>query len=257
MTKSPPGLQAYVARVVDHERRTRPRFEQLYRSDVITHPIPFFGDICTASILTVGVNPSATEFIDRRWPQNLSAVELADRLHAYFLTTAPPSHAWFEGWQEALAILGVSYRNGAAHLDLSARATVSMGATDQVQFARMVEEDVEAFFDALPFCRAARALLLAGCVTKRWYADDFLRRVAPRFGFTLSKLSATSGRARTSHLQLDGPNVSLPVFFCSVSPSAREGKAFLALRIRENASLIGSWLATPTSKHGSEPTFPG
>ena len=235
-----PDVISHVAEVVRVEAATQSRFAALYRADVVTHAVPFVGDITTATHITVGVNPSATEFIDRRWPCSMTTVELANRLLAYFDSPVPP-HPWFAGWEAALSLLGVSYKAGAAHLDLSPRATASMGSTDQGAFAEMISQDIATFFAALSLCRSVRGLLLAGCVTKRWYAHHFLRRAAPRFGFTLSELSSTTGQARTARLMLKGPSISLPVFFCSVSPSARQGVQLLHARVREHAAWIQTW----------------
>jgi hypothetical protein len=118
-----------------------------------------------------------------------------------------------------------------------------MAASDQSAFGAMIENDVESFFDLLPLCAEVRCLLLAGCVTKRWYMHDFLRRTAPRFGFSLHETSGTAGRASTSILRMTGRRVSLPVFFCSVSPSARQNHALLPRRVADNADVIRGWLA--------------
>jgi hypothetical protein len=244
-------VQAYVDGIVAYEAKTRGQFASLYRADVTAHPVPFFGNISKAVLLTVGVNPSATEFVGRNWPQRIPSAELAARLHSYFDGAPVPPHPWFEAWEQALASLRLSYRAGLAHLDLSPRATISMGALDPAAFSEMVEQDVESFFGVLPLCREARGLVLAGCVTKRWYAHRFLQRVAPRFGFALSEKSATAGPAKTSLLRLTGPDLSLPVFFCSVSPSARQNRELLSMRVSENAATIRTWLSSNGLARGS------
>ena len=64
--------------------RTQPRFASLMR-DVNWFPIPFFGSLASARILTFGLNPSAGEFaVGRSWPAQLSAEALAKRLVGYF-----------------------------------------------------------------------------------------------------------------------------------------------------------------------------
>jgi hypothetical protein len=101
-------------------------------------PIPFFGRLDTAIVLTVGVNPSADEFrADRAtiWRGVTSSADLLNRLTSYF-ESAP--HPWFGPWRSALNLLGVAYENGtAAHLDLSARATISMQNVDAVRKSTM------------------------------------------------------------------------------------------------------------------------
>jgi hypothetical protein len=66
----------------------------------------------------------------------------------------------FEKWSEVLAPLHYSYARNAAHLDLSPRATVSMGAApDPSAFVGMLEADVRWLFELLRHCRRARVLL--------------------------------------------------------------------------------------------------
>lgn len=233
-------LQSYVAGVVEYEAETRERFASLYRKNVATHPVPFFGDVCNAKVLTVGVNPSAEEFEGGRWPVKLSPIALTMRLLSYFEEIDARRHGWFDLWEQALAKLNLSYRSGAAHLDLSPRATVSMGVADPAMFRDMVKEDADWFFRLLPLCNAARCILIAGTVTKSTYAHKFLHRVAQIYDFTLSGDLRTKGCAHTSLLRLTGQGVSLPVFFCSVSPSARQNKHLLPIRVAESAPRIRS-----------------
>src|SRR4051812_36917340 len=108
-----PQVTSYLSDVVAYEASTRSHFISLYRSDVIVHPLPLFGDVSSARLLTVGVNPSATEFIGRNWPTEISAANLAARLTQYFEYDPVPPHDWFNGWREALMALGASYEAGA------------------------------------------------------------------------------------------------------------------------------------------------
>jgi hypothetical protein len=65
-----------------------------------------------------------------------------------------PPHPWFKRWSEALAPLGYAYTRNAAHLDVSPRPTVSMGAAPaRTSFARMLDADVRWL---LSCCRCAR-----------------------------------------------------------------------------------------------------
>lgn len=236
------ALETYVASVVANVESSWPRYSQFARTQVATHPIPFFGDIESARVLTLGVNPSAEEFVGRNWPSTLGAADLSQRLVAYFRHATPP-HPWFATWNDALASLGASFSSGAAHLDLSPRATAAMGSTkDWRAFAEMIEFDSASFFGVLPFCIGARALLMSGCVTKRWYISDFVARIAPQHGYRLIGSSDRSGAGRVGFFKLEGHGRTLPVFFCSVSPSARTGN-ILVQRVLQHQAQIMSWIS--------------
>jgi len=85
------------------------------------HPVPFFGNLEGAKIVTIALNPSTTEFKPwRKWPKSpMEANELACRLSSYFRSVDPRPHPWFGDYQEALGIIGADYKINAAHLDLS------------------------------------------------------------------------------------------------------------------------------------------
>lgn len=235
-------LQTYLGHLHSGLAVSAARYAGLTRAGVLTHPIPFFGNVETATVITIGVNPSAGEFVGRDWPATITTAALACRLLRYFVDAPAPPHPWFETWSRALAVVGSSYRTAAAHVDLSPRATAAMGAvTDWKLFLDMVEEDVQWFFRLLPLCGRAKVLLAAGCVTKRWYINDFIKRVAPLRGFRLEGRPGPSGSARIGVHRLVGPGVDLPLFFCSVSPSARR-KELLVQRVNEHQSTIRQWL---------------
>ncbi len=235
-------LQSYIQDVTVNVQTTQPQHNQLLRHRVKTHPIPFFGDVEHARVLTVGVNPSAHEFVKKRhWPEEMTITELTSRLQNYFLPGPVPPHKWFSTWSQALVPLGVSYQSGAAHLDLSPRATASMSSssTDQEKFAEMIEQDAQWFFKLIPMCSEARLLIFAGCVTK-WYMNDFVECIAAYHGFQFKGQATSKGEGRTGFYQLLGPGVTLPVFFCSISPSARsaEKRAVLIKRVEEHKERL-------------------
>ena len=189
-----------------------------------TQPIPFFGDIKNATVLTVGVNPSSTAFnksigspdeIDK-----MTANNPIIRLRNYF---ALYSHEWLDFWELALKPLGASYQPGSAHLaahvDLSPRMMASMGSTNQDTFLAMMKEDARWFFDFLPQCKSARLMLIAGSVTNRYRIDEFLECVAYKYGYKLEETSTPRGEG-SGFNRLSGCGVNLSVFFSSVSPSA-------------------------------------
>ena len=249
-------IAEYMARVLKDTQQSGSEYAHFSRSGVTTHPIPFFGDAQSAKVLTVGVNPSAAEFVKKRvWPAELEAIELADRLCRYFVSAPAPPHPWFRTWTEALAVLDISYREAAAHLDLSPRATVAMGSISNWQeFASMVERDARWFFQLLTLPQAPRLILIAGCVTKRWYIDEFIARIAPAHGYELKGYSQKTGEGRIGHLKLIGPAYEVPVFFCSVSPSGNKRRVLVS-RVREHRRTLAGWLNTGKDCPSVSPRF--
>ncbi len=225
---------------VDFER-TWGRFQELRVNAIAEHPIPFFGPASNAQVLTVGVNPSATEFVDRHWPAQLSPEDLQARLTGYF-TAAPCSpHLWFSRWQESLSVLGLTYGRDVAHVDLSPRPTKAMQTCSQMLFCSMVEHDAQWFFKLLPFWTKVRLLLLAGCVTNRYYLHEFLAHIAPGYGYSISPKPLRGGRGRIGYHLLSGHGRQIPFFFCSVSPSATNWQ-LLTQRTTENHDQLSALL---------------
>ena len=132
-------------------------YTNLYSNNYpLRHPISFFGDIENAEILTLGVNPSPTEFkqptdIDpenRNWPSEMSPAQLALRLVNYFRNWNPPPHNWFTALETILRSENCSYQFNAAHIDLSPRATRAMGRFNDApgHFLNMVRRDANEIF---------------------------------------------------------------------------------------------------------------
>ncbi len=110
----------------------------------IRHPIPFFGDLENAEILTLAVNPSPREFHeDRCWKNQMEARELSFRLVNYFRLWNPPAHGWFASLETNLRRNNCSYLSNSAHIDLSPRATHKMSEfrNDPTRFLAMVNSD--------------------------------------------------------------------------------------------------------------------
>ena len=228
---------------------------QKAKKPIPTQPIPFFGDIKKATVLTVGVNPSAREFGNKRdWPKNgMAADKLKDRLQRYFRCDSdlPPPYFWFDIWEEALELLGVSYKDGAAHLaahlDLSPRVTASMGGANRDAFLTMMKEDTKWFFKLLPECKAARLILIAGSVTGRYYMDEFMECVAYRYGYKLEKPPTPRGEGFGFN-RLIGDAVDVPMFFCSVSPSNTQRRLLLIQCIKDNQEELRKYINKPLVK---------
>ena len=191
-TTSGNDLARHVFAVQRYVTLTAPRYAALHKSGVITHPICCFGDPTRAKVVTVGLNPSLGEFSPKRkWPAELNHEALAERCRTYFSAHAPcASHEWFRPWMEGLKHLDADYSAGSAvHLDLTPRATRFVSDLkdpwEQSLFLEMVERDLWTFFGALELCRQAKWILIAGTVTGRFYINEFLRRHAPDYGYSL------------------------------------------------------------------------
>ena len=235
----------------DYVRSTDAEYAPLKRDGVVAHPVPFFGAVEAARVVTVGVNPSADEFVGGRWPAApLPTEDLGERLMRYF---DRQPHPWFETWEQALGLLGVSYLDGtAAHLDLSPRATVAFqtfrhdpdhGRRDH--FLRMVRDDLPWFCRVLAeLCPNVRLVLLAGGVANV-YMDDFLgrhlRRGPTRIEFPSGKRKG--GKAPVTWPVFHAAGRVVPSFFCGVSPSSSRRSHLLVERVETHKDRLLQALA--------------
>jgi hypothetical protein len=113
-------LVNFVQQLQTEENHIREQYGAILRPNIPLHPIPFFGVIENARVVTVGLNPSTTEFTKAgRWPQILTPCELAQRLVRYFREPEIPPHYWFAELQWSLEILHCPYHFAAAHVDAS------------------------------------------------------------------------------------------------------------------------------------------
>jgi hypothetical protein len=116
------------------------------------NPIPFFGDLENAEIITLGVNPSPSEFHpDRCWKPEMEAKELSFRLVNYFRVWNPPAHGWFAPLETILRHDKCSYLSNAAHIDLSPRATRVMSEFhgNSINFLKVVDDDANRWLPKL------------------------------------------------------------------------------------------------------------
>lgn len=238
------SLENYLEQTIDDMSATWPEYQDL-RPVVSTHPIPFFGDIKNARVLTVGVNPSAGEFSKKRsWPDKMTPNELNNRLQNYFVSEQHRQHKWFDTWEQALKPLEVSYQKGAAHIDLSPRPTVSMSQANRNTFLTMMKQDAQWFFELLSVLseyNAPRLLLLSGTVASRYYMDEFVECVAYRHGFRLEGPPTPRGEG-TGFNRLSGGGVDTPTFFSSVSPSAGKRRHELTQRVKDNQMRLYGYI---------------
>jgi len=237
-----------VERTLDHVDGTDAQFAQLYRPGVDVQPIPYFGNLARAEVLTLGLNPSSKEFTKaRRWPSKISASDLAARLDNYFDSTDPPPHPWFEEWAVGLRALGVSYdsslRLRAAHIDLSPRATRGASAFNKEPirsvFLDMLRSDATILADALMSAEHAKCVLAAGSATGVYYINEFIDhevRDLPVRG----SWRRGSGPGQTAFHALElADGRSLPMFFCSTGPTK---PGVLSSSVAKNRERIKSWL---------------
>jgi len=255
-------IARYFNELLAYILKTDPEYEDLYQNDLQVYPIPFFGNIQTAKILTVGVNPSNGEFAKhRKWPDSLTRDDLAQRLLEYFSLPHYPPHPWFAKWESALNLIGISYKDGtAAHLDLSPRATKTMSnlkePSMQARFLKMAEDDIEWFFKVLPLCQNAQLLMVAGAIIshekKFEYLDEFIQNKAKKHFFELRAASQIFQEG-VRFKNLIGGNLDLPVFFCSVSPSAGNRAHLLVERTEKHKNRLSSYLSRESTEQ-SDPT---
>lgn len=145
----------------DQSSRLFPAIENLY-------PIPFFGDIRRADVLTMALNPSCTEFAqDRGWPVGLDARALTTRLLHYFDLPEPGPHKWFNNLAPAGFLISRSYRQGMAHVDLMSAATLrprdmqgEQGMLQRQQFGDLVNMAASKLQRVLDLACMAKVILV-------------------------------------------------------------------------------------------------
>ena len=190
---------------------------QRFRKNIVKGcPIPFFGNVLRAHVLTVGVNPSHTEFAPSRdWKEPLKRDAWRQRLLRYFEWPGVPPNAWFETWSICLELLGFGYAAGdAAHIDVSPRPTKPMldRATDKKEFREMAEHDVKWLFELLNALPQIRLLLVAGPIPR---ADGSKQQLAHFIG-EQAKAHGAGWRLEEPLPMLVTPNhrEGIPVFVC-------------------------------------------
>jgi len=222
MSTATPELMWWLTGLRQEVKRTNTGFATL---NPIGWPVPFFGDIRTARILTVGVNPSPDEFTHPRWADITNDSQWAHRLLNYFHVPSVPWHKWFQPWETALRLLGCSYENRTAvHLDLSPRATTVMRNIPEElrpDFCHMVAGDVRWLYGLLAFAPSARLILAAGGMIepepKKWLpVASCLEREAAQNG---SQIERVGGGSR---LVASGGSGSLPLHSFTSGPAAQD-----------------------------------
>jgi len=208
-----------------------------------TYPNPFFGNIESAQILTVGVNPSDGESAPSResnWPADMTRDQPHERLKNYFVSRCP-HHCWFDGWIESFRKLkpGFSYTDGSvAHKDLSPRVTIPMSRVrDKLIFQKMIGADIEFLFKILFESENIRLVMTGGKVLGDKYVAQWIRNCAPS---PLILRPAGKGIGATSLYQFSGLNREVWLFSCGVSPRFREQ---LLKNVSENRGALIEFLS--------------
>jgi hypothetical protein len=222
--------------------KVRAAFDDLFDPTLDTIPIPFFGDVLNAKVITVGLNPSDGEIRGRGWHQPISPSSIYERLLHYFNHPQFRAHPWFNTWEQALSHIGVSYVNGtAAHVDLCPWATRPMSNLPD-RFALLVSQSLPSFWRCMQTVRNLRLVLMAGAVTNKYYMNEFLAKERNLDGHELIGKVARDGRAFVGYHQMRLSGRLFPVFFCSVSPSYKRNAARLPERVRENRDRLAKFL---------------
>ena len=219
MSIANPDLMRWLTNLRQQVNLTNTEFAAL---DPIGWPIPFFGDIRTARVLTVGVNPSPTEFHLGRWSRITNDSQWTHRLLNYFHTPTVPWHNWFLPWEASLRLLGCSYEDRtAAHLDLSPRSTTVMSQANRQNFCEMVAGDVHWLYEVLPFATSARLIIAAGGMIEP----------APDAWLTIGKYIERQAELNDAQIEqvhhqcrliCNGGHFSLPIYTFTSGPAAKD-----------------------------------
>ncbi|MGD1089525.1 MAG: hypothetical protein ABR955_12490 [Verrucomicrobiota bacterium] len=236
-------IQEFGAEIRQRTSNSPSDFPELFKIGEPKYPIPFFGNLLKAEIVTVGLNPSADEFKNRSWQDGFSEKFLTDRFLNYF----SDPHKWFERWNEALCELvgAPSYAKGrVAHLDISPRATSSFGVynkTQAEQFEVMLRQDIAWLFQTLAKFLNPKIILVAGTASKKKYLDTLISECAGINSFKLTSRKKAKG-IQCRFWKLEGHGKSLPVFFSGSSPSNRQNPKRLLENFRSNTDSLNAFL---------------
>jgi hypothetical protein len=167
----------------------------ILREDIPLHPVPFFGAIQQARVITVGLNPSSTEFEEpNRWPQQMAPEDLARRLVDYFRDPTITPHHYFAELQQALTYIHCPYHLCAAHVDVSPWSTYSPTAINKrhpearssglQSYNALLEDGMNRWLpQTIQLCKASLQLVIACTSPTPKNAEEVrLERLAQFFG---------------------------------------------------------------------------
>lgn len=190
-------------------------------------PVPFFGDYLSARVATLGLNPSASEYIDRaglplsgreRRLEDIHSLGLkswSDAEDAHFSRivmsclryfSKNPYDRWFKPLDQMLASLGVSYYLPAmplaCHLDLMPVATAAKWGAVPIAERRTSQELFADWFVELLRCSAIELLILNGAGV----VDGFERLAGP-----MPRLNQSAWRLGHGNRGVDGWSVDMKI----------------------------------------------
>ncbi len=230
----------------------RREYNDLFDPPVPTIPIPYFGDLLNARVITVGLNPSDGELSNGNWPESIGIQSLFERLTHYFCDPRYPppqsSKNWFKWWTQGLNEIDVSYSKGtAAHVDLCSWSTRPLSSYKKLskleifkkrkEFEKLVKQSLPLFWRCLQMATSAKLVLMAGSVTNGDYLNEFILKNGNTKDFSLIDKVERNGDAFVGYHRVRLPGKEIPVFFCSVSPSSFT-KRMLPIRLQENREQL-------------------
>jgi hypothetical protein len=221
----------------------RSQFLELQPARRSCHPLPFFGSIDRAKVITLGLNPSAHEFLPtRNWSKGTEDW-IAGQLVNYWNNVDRSPHSWFQPWSTVLSHLGIAYASSAAHTDLSPRATNSRKAELMPLFLSMLRQDAPIWIEALSRASACRLVLAAGSATKKYYLNEFVSLAPSEHGGRLGgDWQRKRGAGQTVFQTIYLPNGrEIPFFFCSTGPTV-DGGSVLVKACLENIGILSKHL---------------
>jgi len=229
---------------------TSEQYQALMPTGAQHPPLPFFGSLEQARVITFGLNPSAGEFsAGRGWPVSMAAAALAERMENYFVAEHPSPHPWFRPWSTVLSMLGTSYSSDAAHVDLSPRATkaASQFRSEPLRslFVSMLVTDAKIWIEALRRAPSCSLVIAAGSATNdsSGYINEFIRDRLPQTGVRLLgpwRRQRGAGQTASHRIGLPGGR-EIPLFFCSTGPTMNGG-ATLVSACRANLDVLKQFL---------------
>ena len=235
-------MQDYISELLKERNAIKNNFGVLFDNNTPIVPIPFFGNIRTAKIITIGANPSATELRNNGWVENMDANQISEKLTQYFHNQP---HNWFKPWEAALNTVGFSYYDdSAAHIDLCPWATKSLSTLDKLGLTNTTIELFKQsglfFIDIIKKCSEIKFILMAGTVTKKYYLNNFIYNFVNTNDFRISeKPYIIKGGAFINKHEVIINKKSVHALFYSSSPSdTGEKKKLLPKRIEENRDFI-------------------
>ncbi|HEY5040372.1 MAG TPA: hypothetical protein VIK53_00025 [Verrucomicrobiae bacterium] len=239
-----------VAEIQRQLENTNSTYAENFVPGLITHPVPFFGKLEEAEVLTMGLNPSPFEFEIGRWPPyKITSELLASDLHKYFEHDHRSWNPWFDKWMAASSQLetNLQHKSGrVAHVDLSPRATEVASRVPQVEtFTKMIRVDLVWLSALIDCAKSARILLMAGMVNEESYLIEFLEEHGREYQITVDRKDDGTSRS-LGFYELHIGSRSLPVFFSGSGPSARDNGEKLKRNISIHRNAILELLAKPT-----------